>query len=1181
MGDTFLKAAFLTTLILGPAAAAEPAAILESARQIPVAYQVDVVVVGGGAGAVSAAVAAAKQGAKVFLAAPHPYLGDDMTATLRLWLEPGEEPSSPLAQRIFADKPGKIATARAASPNGLPFSYESNPKSSKRHKDTNPPSLLNNGKWGDSARQSVQYDGDVQITADLQKVEEITETRVVPYRRAGDFDVASVTVQTSDDKQTWKDIGQAKNDGTADGHTVWSATIGAKARYVRFIVKRPSGIDRILLGQIEILGPAQRAAAANSPLPLGDDHASMTPAGARTAKLTPPRPMHVKKVLDDALLESGVSFLYQCYATDILRDAAGHPCGIVMANRAGRQAVVAKVVIDATDRARVARMAGAAFRPYPAGVHEFRRVVIGGEVQRTPHAPREEEHHAERDEYIVTARTIDPPFIGPYPNRAHTPSGTFPIIEYTLKISMKDDSPGSWAAAEQRARDMTYHPVQQFTSDSLFEVPPDSMHGRKAADGSEQSVQVLPLEAFQPADVPQVYVLGGCADISRSQAEKLLRPLAIIDLGERIGRAAAEEAKKLSAPVGAICGAGVSPAGAAGTTAPQGGDIRETLTGVRPIQKLPTIPQPARSLPILGRYDVVVIGGGTSGAPAGIAAARQGARTLVVESLNGLGGVGTLGAISNYCSGNRVGFTATVEEGTRTWVIEQKMEWWRKTLRDSGADIWFGSIGCGAVVRDQQVVGAVVATPQGRGVVLARVVVDATGNADVAAAAGATCKFTDAGELAMQGTGLPPRQLGASYTNTDFTITDETDVVDVWHTLVYAKSKYPEAFDQGTLVDTRERRCIVGDFTQTILDQVNRRTYPDTVGQARGGKYDTHGYTVDPYLTIAHPETGKLIVDIPYRCLLAKGLEGVLVTGLGLSAHRDATPLIRMQADMQNLGYATGAAAAMVAKSGTLVRNIDIRELQKHLVKIGNLTPEVLKQQDSYPLSAEKIAAAVTGLTKGPEASAVLFTQPEQALPLLRKAYTDAREADKPAYALVLGMMGDATGLETLMAEVRGAAAWDTGWNYKGMGQFGNALSPLDAKIVALGRIRERRAVPVILEKLGMLSADDAFSHHRAVGLALESIGDPAAAQPLAELLAKPHMSGHVHPTVAVAVERETPGGTNSEQTRRDSIREILLARALLRCGDHQGQGRKTLEAYTHDLRGHLARHAQAVLQEK
>jgi len=1118
----------------------QPPVVNESARDVPVAYEVDVVVVGGSTGAVAAAVAAAEAGANVFLAAPRPYLGDDMTATLRLWLEDGEEPIAPLAQRIFSDE---VQRSFAPDPNRLEFTYEADLPSSDVHKDTTPPSRLSDGLWGSASQQSVQFDGDVTIVADLGESKEIEAVRLVVYYRGSgqggtNFKVQAVTVFTSDDKQTWEQAAEVENRSTEDC-SVLSAPVGRKARYVKLAVRKTDDVERILLGEIEIVKPAAEA------VPVRREYST-------------PRPMHVKKTLDEALLDAGVEFLYGCFVTDVLRDGSGDPCGVVMANRAGRQAVVADVIIDATDRGSVARMAGAEFRPYPLGEQTFKRVVIGGEVQSGEG---------------IHARTIDPPFRGRHPNRANTSSGVFQIIEYTLRIPMEDDSPASWARADQRARSMTYHPEQQFTSDALFQVPPDPMHGRQRAAGKWEGVGGLPLGAFQPAGVSHLYVLSGSADVSRQQAEQLLRPPALIDLGTRIGRAAAADAEARAAP------SEIRLPGDPAAQPAASGDVREFLVGVRPVQELATIREEARALPVLGEYDVVVIGGGTGGAPAGIGAARQGAKTLVVEYLHGLGGVGTVGAISKYYWGNRVGFSATVGGGY-SWVIEQKMEWWRTQLLDAGADIWFGTIGCGAFVDDGRVKGAVVATPQGRGVVLAKVVIDATGNADIAVAAGAQSSYTDHTELAMQGTGLPPRRLGETYTNTDFTIADETDIVDVWHLFVYAKDKYADAFDQGQLVDTRERRRIVGDFTMTILDQVLERTYPDTIEIAYSN-FDTHGYTVDPYLELEHPGKRGYKICVPYRCLLPKGLEGILVSGLGVSAHRDAVPMIRMQADIQNQGYAAGVAAAMAAKAGTGLRQVDIRQLQTHLIQIGNLPESVLTDQDSFPLPPQRIASAVESVKNEFQGVAVLLAQPQEALPLLRKAYAEAKDEDKLPYAHLLAVLGDATGLDTLIAEVRRAGEWDEGWNYRGMGQFGRALSPLDQLIVALGRTGDRRAVPAILEKLDLLSAESEFSHHRAVGLALEMIGDPAAARPLAGLLTQPDMSGYVHDTVEEARRRdqESDGGTNAVKTRRESLRELLLARALYRCGDYGGVGKQIITRYTNDLRGHLSRHAKAVLE--
>ncbi|MCL4202006.1 MAG: FAD-dependent oxidoreductase [Pirellulaceae bacterium] len=1115
--------------------------INESAREIPVAYEVDVVVVGGGTGAVSAAITAASEGATVFLAAPYPYLGDDMTATLRLWLEPGEVPTAPLARSIFGDE-----ASFGPDPNRIPFTYQADAPSAPTHRDTNPPSLLTDGRWGNAANQSVQYDQDVNIVADLGKSQEIREVRVVFYRRPLDssegngFEVGKVTVSTSDDGQNWNQVAAVANNLPRENVSTLSAKIDAPARHVRFSVERPEGYERMLLGEIEIVGPEK---------PVVEEAESTGP---------PPRPMHVKKSLDRALLDAGVKFLYSCMATDVLRDADGQPCGIVMANRAGRQAVLAKTIIDATPRATVARLAGAEFRPYPSGTQTFKRAVIGGETKELD---------------FGSARVVGQPFTGPHPNAARTSSGEFPVIEYTLPLNVEDNSYAALMRADQQARSLTYHPEQQFTSDELFQVPPDPMKGRQSATGPWTGADQLPLAAMQPAGVDRIYVLGGCADVSREQAERLLRPLNLIDVGDRIGQAAAADAKSLPAPRGAAL------VGEPASRTMAEGEVREFLSGVRPVQQDgANVKQPLRSLPVLGRYDVLVIGGGTGGAPAGIGAARQGAKTLVIEYLHGLGGVGTQGTIAGYYWGNRVGFTATVQDGETRWVVEQRAEWYRRQLLDAGAELWFGAIGCGAFVKDNRVLGAVIATPYGRGVVLANTVIDATGNSDVAAAAGAETIYTDASEFGMQGTGLPGRKLGEAYNNTDFTIVDETDMVDIWQMFVFSKEKYPQAFDHGRLIDTRERRRIVGDFTITLSDQLNERTYPDSVVRC-WSNFDTHGYTVDPMLLLEHPEKVGIAVYVPLRAMLPKGLDGIVVTGLGISSHRDAVPLIRMQPDIQNGGYAAGVAGAMVAQAGTLIRQVDIKRLQEHLVEIGNLPASVLTDKDSYPLSDERLAEAVEKLKEG-RGAPVFMTDPERALPMLERAYAAAAPEHKLVYAKALAVLGNDIGLETVIAAVRQANEWDAGWNYKGMGQFGAALSELDALIIALGHTGSPKALPAVLEKLDWLHASVAFSHHRAVARALELIGDPSAAEPLAKVLAREGMSGHVHTDIHVAIAKEVPGGTNAEQTRRESLRELLLARALYRCGDHDGIGEAILRQYATDLRGHLARHATAVLEE-
>ncbi len=1106
--------------------------VVESAREIPVAYDVDVAVVGGTVGAVTAAVEAANQGASVFLAAPRPYLGEDVAGTLRLWLENGENAETPLERQLF-----ERADPISGFPNRMAFTYEADRQPNSKHPDPNQ-KILTNGKWATASNDSVQYDEDVTIVADLGKMARLKELHLIAFQRAGEFVVGEANVWTSPNGKLWRDLGkveQVQVSGGGDKEVQMSMEVKQPCRFVKITVTVAENAERILLGELLLIEDAEVVADPDAVRP-------------------PATPMQVKVALDEALLGAGVQFLYNSAFTDVLVDEGGQPAGVVIANRAGRQAVRAKVVIDATPRAIVARAAGAEFEPYPGGKQVFQRIVAGGTVKS--------------GEGIASAETAAVQF--------YSKEGAHDVFVYQLEIPMPDLSAASFAKAEVLARDWTFDPALVDESDVLFQVPPDMVVARGVDAGIVVYPKTLDLATLQPAEIERLFILGGCAGMSRTAAAGLLRPLNQMRLGQRVGAAAAQ----LAANTPDIARA-VVRAESAGELA-SSGDVREFLNGARPThQGLPTVKSPDRQIPVLGRYDVVVAGGGTGGAPAGIGAARKGAKALVIEFQDHLGGVGTLGLISSYYHGYRKGFTTEVDLGVKEiggpkrrggWNPVTKREWWRRANVEAGTDIWFSTLACGAWVENGVVKGVVVATPQGRGVVLAKTVVDSTGNSDIAVAAGADFITTSAEHVAMQGTGLSPRALGTGYNNTDYSFADESDPVDQWRMIVAARQKYANSsYDISAFINTRERRRIVGDAFVSPLDIMNQRTYRDTISLHQSN-FDTHGYTVHPIFLIDFPDKKGMIAPVPYRALLPRNVDGVIVTGLGMSAHRDSMPILRMQACIQNQGYAAGVAAATVAAQGIPPRSLDVKELQRHLVEIGSLPPEVLEHKDSPAPKDAQIEAAVRTVVQDYRGLATLMAEPGRALPLLQKAHAEAAEpAPKLIYANILGMLGDETGVPTLISHVR-AQEWDAGWNFRGMGQFGGSISPLDSHIIALGKSGSPRALAVILEKVATLDATKEFSHHRAVSLALEALRAPAAAQPLADLLSRENMTGYAITDIAESKRQEQ---------RSEPLREIILARALFRCGDHEGLGEGILRQYAQDLRALFAQHAHAILGEE
>jgi len=162
----------------------------------------------------------------------------------------------------------------------------------------------------------------------------------------------------------------------------------------------------------------------------------------------------------------------------------------------------------------------------------------------------------------------------------------------------------------------------------------------------------------------------------------------------------------------------------------------------------------------------------------------------------------------------------------------------------------------------------------------------------------------------------------------------------VWQTYEFVKGHLP-GFEHSVFaglaprVGVRETRRVMGDYLLTREDVVSGRKQPDSA-VAKGAQHvDIHqSGTTQIRIPIANGGS----YDIPFGCLLPKGLKNVMVAGRCLSATREGMGTARTMGPCMAMGQAVGTAAAMCAERGDAdVRALPVKELQARLRAQGGV----------------------------------------------------------------------------------------------------------------------------------------------------------------------------------------------------------------------------------------------------